>query len=64
MLSNRCLTFKGTNLEYQLIHQYYSPTILKSGLISKSLNLDAKQTSSIIAGDKHDLSSKEKSKIN
>ena len=50
ILSNRCLTFKDSKLEFPLTDQYYSPTLLKSGLISASFNLDAKQTFSRIAG--------------
>jgi hypothetical protein len=49
-LSNRCLTFKGETLKYPLTDQYYCPTILKSGKVTRNFNLDAKQTFSRIAG--------------
>ena len=49
-LSIRCLTFKGSNMDYPLTDQYYSPTISSEGIISESFCLDAKQAFSRIAG--------------
>jgi hypothetical protein len=49
-LSNRCLTFKGDTFNYPLTDQYFCPTILKSGKVTSTFNLDAKQTFSRIAG--------------